>query len=102
MFPTEQIVLGIVTKDAPQSTIQAARSSGLPQERVIVISNGSCEAAETEMAEELPDATFVRVHPERGLTHCWNQAVVVPAAAAWVEQPLWTVIANDDVVFDTD
>lgn len=96
------VALLVVTKDAPVSTIAAVRSAGLPENRVIVVSNDSCDAANAELAKDLPGITFVKLRPARGLTYCWNIGIRLPAEAKWPQQPAWTIIANDDIVFDAD
>lgn len=96
------VALLIVTKDAPVSTIAAVRTSRLPANRVIVVSNDSCDAANAEIAKGLPGVTLVKVKPARGLTYCWNVGPRLPAEAKWSPQPTWTIIANDDIVFDAD
>jgi hypothetical protein len=97
-----EIALLVVTKDAPRSVAGAVRSSRLPPSRVIVVSNDSCDAANAEIAKSLPGITLVKLHPARGLTYCWNIGLRRPAEAKWSPQPTWTVVANDDVVFDAD
>jgi GT2 family glycosyltransferase len=97
-----QIALMILTKDAPQSTIQAVRSSRLPQGQVIVVSNGSCAEADAELGKALPGIHLVKLHPNRGISYCWNIGVRLPAEQKWPVQPRWTILANDDVEFDAD
>lgn len=97
-----QVAISILTKDAPQSTADAVRSSGLPQGQVIVVSNGSCDEADAELQRALPEVTLVRVRPARGLAFCLNVGLRLPAEAKWEPRPEWTVLANDDILFDAD
>jgi len=98
-----QVALMVLTKDAPQSAIRTVRSARLPHERVIVVSNGSCREADAEIAKALPDlAEFVRVRPARGLAHCLNIGIRLPAQRKWRPQPAWSVLTQDDVEFDRD
>ena len=92
-----------MTCNAPQATIRAVRSSRLPHERVIVVSNASCRVADAEIAKELPDiAELVRVRSPRGLAHCLNLGIRLPAQRKWRPQPEWSVLTQDDVEFDAD
>ena len=96
------VALMVLTKDAPRTAAQAVRSSGLPHSQVIVVSNGSCAAANAELREALPKVTLIRPNPSRGISYCWNIGVRFPAQARWPVQPQWTILANDDVEFDAD
>ena len=97
-----QIVLSVLTQNAPQATAALVRSSGLPHERVIVVSNASCDAANAELKAALPAATVIRVQPARGIAFCYNVGLRLPAEQGWKPQPAWTILANDDVLFDRD
>ena len=98
-----QLSLSVLTCNAPQSAIRTVRSSRLPHERVIVVSNGSCNEADAEIAKALPDlAELVRVRPARGLTHCLNVGIRLPAQRKWRPQPEWAILTQDDVEFDAD
>ena len=98
-----QLFLSVITCNAPQATIRTVQSSRLPHNRVIVVSNGSCNAADAEIAKALPDiAELVRVRPARGLTHCLNVGIRLPAQRKWHPQPEWTILTQDDVEFDAD
>lgn len=97
-----RIALMVLTHNAPLCAVGAVRSSRLPPERVIVASNGSCDKADAEVAKALPGITLVKVRPERGISHCLNIGLRLPAQAKWPVQPEWTILANDDIVFDND
>ena len=97
-----QVALMVLTKDAPQSTIAAVRSARLPQDRVIVVSNGSCDKADAELAKALPNVTLNKVRPGRGLSFCLNLGLRLPAEAKWPAQPVWTILTQDDIAFDAD
>ena len=98
-----QIALAVVTCNAPKSAIRTVQSARLPNERVIVVSNGSCNAADAEIAKALPDlAELVRVRPARGLSHCLNVGLRLPAQRKWNPQPEWAVLTQDDIEFDAD
>ena len=56
-----QVALRVLTVDAPRSTLEVVRSSRLQHERVIIVSNGSCDAADAEMQERMRNATLVPV-----------------------------------------
>ena len=98
----EQFALLIVTNDTPTAAIRAALSSALPQGRIIIASNASCDEADAAIKSALPGASLIPVLPERGLTYCWNIGLRLPFEAKWEPLPEWLVIANDDVVFDSD
>ena len=97
-----QIVLSVLTKDAPQSALKVVESSGLPHSQVIVVSNDSCDEAEAEIKKILPGVTFVQVRPSRGIAYCSNMGLRLPAGSKWPVQPIWSILANDDIVFDAD
>jgi len=97
-----QVALSILTKDAPRTAAEAAQSSGLPLERAMVVSNGSCGEADAELAKALPGITLVKVRPGRGLAFCLNLGLRRPAEAKWAKQPEWTILANDDILFEED
>ena len=96
------VALAVLTYDAPQAAIALVRSSGLPHERVIVVSNDSCEGANAELRKALPAASIVKLHPAHGVAFCYNVGLCLPAWEPWVPQPQWTILANDDVLFDAD
>lgn len=97
-----QVALAVLTKDAPQSAVRAAQSSRLRQERIIVVSNGSCDQADAELAKALPKANIRPVRPARGISYCLNLGIRLPAELKWHPQPEWSVLTQDDIAFDKD
>lgn len=96
------LVLSVLTHNAPQATAALVRSAGMPPQRVIVVSNASSDAANAALAEALPQATIVKVQPARGIAFCYNVGLRLPAEQGWAPQPEWTILANDDTLFDRD
>lgn len=98
----DEVALAIVMHNTPEAVARAVSSAALPPEQVIIVSNGSCDEADAEIGETAPGVSFIQVRPQRGLTYAWNIGLRLPAQVVWPTLPTWTVIANDDVVFDAD
>jgi GT2 family glycosyltransferase len=97
------VALSVITCNAPQAAARTVRSAGLPLDRCIVVSNGSCDAADAEIATALPGlAELVHVRPAHGVSYCMNVGLRLPAQRTWRPRPEWAVLTQDDVGFDAD